>query len=53
MKNIEEEQVFAKPKKVAWQCANCGHTYQDTNAVETCPVCNHPQAYFQVLAKNY
>jgi rubrerythrin len=53
LKNIEDAQVFAKPKKVTWQCSNCGHIHKDTNAPETCPVCNHPKAYFQVLATNY
>jgi len=51
--NIEEEKVFAKDEEMVWQCANCGHIHIGKEAPEVCPVCDHPQAYFQVLAKNY
>lgn len=53
LKNIEENKVFEKDEEVVWQCANCGHTHTGKNAPHVCPVCNHPQSYFQVLAKNY
>lgn len=53
LKNVEENQVFAKPDQVIWQCANCGHIYVGTKAPEICPVCAHPQAYFQLRAENY
>lgn len=53
LKNVEENQVFAKPDQVIWQCANCGHIYVGTKAPEVCPVCAHPQAYFQLRAENY
>ena len=53
LKNIEEGKVFEKDEEVLWQCANCGHTHTGKNAPHVCPVCNHPQSYFQVLAKNY
>ena len=53
LKNIEDGKVFEKDEEVVWQCANCGHIHTDKNAPNVCPVCAHPQAYFQVLAKNY
>jgi rubrerythrin len=53
LKNIEENKVFKKNEKVTWQCSNCGHQHDGADAPEVCPVCNHPQSYFQILAKNY
>ena len=53
LKNIEENTVFKKQQKVIWQCANCGHHSEGTDAPSVCPVCNHPQSYFLVLATNY
>lgn len=53
LKNVQENQVFSKPQQVTWQCANCGHIHVGETALEICPVCTHPKAYFQVLAKNY
>ena len=52
-KNVETGKVFAKDGKVYWQCANCGFIFEGTAAPEKCPVCDHPKAYFQELAKNY
>ena len=43
----------SKDKDMIWQCSNCGHIVVGKNAPEVCPVCNHPQAYFQVKAENY
>ncbi|NLK70747.1 MAG: rubrerythrin family protein [Clostridiales bacterium] len=51
--NVEEGKVFSKDEETVWQCANCGHIHVGKNAPEKCPVCDHPKAYFQILAKNY
>ena len=51
--NIEGDLVFSKDGDVIWQCSNCGHISVGKKAPEVCPVCNHPQAYFQVKAENY
>ncbi len=51
--NIEGDLVFSKEGDVVWQCANCGHICVGKKAPEVCPVCNHPQAHFQVKAENY
>ena len=51
--NIEKGIVFSKDGDVVWQCANCGHIHIGKSAPEVCPVCNHPQKYFQIKAENY
>ena len=51
--NIQEKKVFSKDGDAIWQCSNCGHIVIGPSAPEECPVCNHPQSYFQVLAENY
>lgn len=51
--NIEGDLVFSKDGDVIWQCTNCGHICVGKKAPEVCPVCNHPQSYFQVKAENY
>ncbi len=51
--NIEGGLVFSKDGDTIWQCANCGHICVGKEAPEVCPVCAHPQAYFQVKAENY
>ena len=51
--NVQKERVFSKEGDVIWQCANCGHIVVGKKAPEECPVCNHPQSYFQVKAENY
>ncbi|HKM34827.1 MAG TPA: rubrerythrin family protein [Lachnospiraceae bacterium] len=51
--NIEGDLVFSKDGDVVWQCANCGHIYVGKKAPQVCPVCTHPQSYFQVKAENY
>ena len=51
--NVEMQQVFAKSEVKVWECRNCGHIIVGTQAPEVCPVCNHPQSYFEVNAKNY
>ena len=53
LKNIKEEMVFKKEEEKVWECRNCGHQVSGTNAPEVCPVCNHPQSYFEVHEKNY
>ena len=51
--NIENGTVFKKSENVEWKCANCGHIHTGDCAPEICPVCAHPQAYFEVVKKNY
>ena len=53
LKNIEDEVVFSRDGDAIWQCRNCGHIVVGKQAPEMCPVCNHPQAYFQIEAENY
>jgi Rubrerythrin len=53
LKNIEEGKVFKKDKVVTWRCRNCGYVHEDTEAPQKCQACDHPQAYFEVLAENY
>ena len=53
LKNIEMAEVFAKSEVKVWECRNCGHIVVGTNAPEVCPVCAHPQAYFEIKAENY
>ena len=53
LKNIEDKKVFSKDGDAIWQCSNCGHIVIGKQAPEVCPVCDHPQAYFQVKAENY
>ena len=51
--NVEAKEVFAKSEVKVWECRNCGHIVVGTNAPQLCPVCLHPQSYFEVNAKNY
>ena len=51
--NVEMQEVFAKSEVKVWECRNCGHIVVGEKAPEVCPVCDHPQAYFEVNAKNY
>ena len=53
LKNIETAQVFEKSEVKVWECRNCGHIVVGTKAPEVCPVCNHPQSYFEIHAENY
>ena len=53
LKNIEMQEVFAKSEVKVWECRNCGHIVVGTAAPAVCPVCNHPQAYFEVRCENY
>lgn len=51
--NIESGLVFSRDGDMIWQCSNCGHIVVGKQAPEVCPVCAHPQAYFQIKAENY
>lgn len=51
--NIEGDLVFSRDGDCVWQCSNCGHIVVGKKAPEVCPVCAHPQAYFQIKAENY
>ena len=53
LNNVEMQTVFEKAGKAMWECRNCGHLVMGEKAPEVCPVCAHPQAYFQVKAENY
>ena len=53
LKNIEMQQVFAKGEMTMWECRNCGHLVMGTKAPEICPVCAHPQSFFEVRSENY
>ena len=53
LKNVEAQEVFKKSEVKVWECRKCGHICVGTEAPKVCPVCGHPQAYFQVEAKNY
>ncbi len=52
-KNVKENQVFVKEGETVWICTNCGHLHVGKSAPEACPVCVHPQAYFEVYKANY
>ena len=53
LQNVEAKAVFEKSGVQVWECRNCGHIVVGTKAPEVCPVCNHPQAYFEVRKENY
>lgn len=53
LKNVNEDKVFIKEEKVVWQCINCGHIHVGDKALEKCPVCDHPKAYFEMKVNNY
>jgi rubrerythrin len=52
-KNIVEGEVFKKKSAVKWHCINCGYIHEGVEAPKVCPACQHPQAYYEVLAENY
>ena len=51
--NVEMQEVFKKAGETMWECRNCGHIVVGKEAPEVCPVCNHPQAFFEVRKENY
>ena len=53
LKNVETQEVFQKSEVKVWECRNCGHIVVGTKAPQLCPVCAHPQSYFEVHAENY
>ena len=53
LKNVEDKLVFSRDGDCVWQCSNCGHIVVGRQAPEVCPVCAHPQAYFELKADNY
>lgn len=53
LKNIEMQEVFKKSEVKVWECRNCGHIVVGTSAPQVCPVCAHPQAFFEISAENY
>ncbi len=53
LEEIETGKFFAKDETVKWRCRNCGHIHEGVNALEICPVCKHPQAYFELVEDHY
>ncbi len=53
IENIKENTVFVKDEEVYWVCRNCGHVHKGLFAPEVCPVCQHPQSFFEVQATNF
>ncbi len=53
LENIEGGLVFSRDGDKIWKCRNCGHIHIGSEAPEVCPVCDHPQAHFELLAENY
>jgi rubrerythrin len=53
LNNVETKAVFEKSEVKVWECRNCGHIVVGTNAPKLCPVCAHPQAYFEIVKDNY
>ena len=51
--NIENGKVFKKDEVVKWKCGNCGYIHEDDTALDQCPACAHPQAYFEVFCETY
>lgn len=53
LRNVETAEVFKRSEIKVWECRNCGHIVVGKGAPEVCPVCNHPQSYFEIHAENY
>ena len=53
LRNVETAEVFKRSEIKVWECRNCGHIVVGKEAPEVCPVCNHPQSYFEIHAENY
>ena len=51
--NVNDDMVFKKGEKTVWICRNCGYVYEGEEAPKVCPVCSHPQCYFELRSKNY
>ena len=53
LNNVEMQKVFEKSEEIMWECRNCGHLVVGKKAPQICPVCNHPQSYFEMRKENY
>ena len=53
LKNVEMQNVFEKGEMVMWECRNCGHLVMGKKAPQVCPVCAHPQSFFEARKENY
>lgn len=53
LQNLQDKKVFNRTTDVVWVCRNCGHVHIGADAPSVCPVCSHPQAYFEIKAENY
>lgn len=53
LENINKDRVFKKENTVRWKCRNCGYIHGGKEALQLCPVCNHPKSYFEIVAENY
>ena len=53
LKNVEMKEVFEKSDETMWECRNCGHLVMGKKAPQVCPVCNHPQSFFELRKENY
>jgi rubrerythrin len=53
LENVEKEQVFEREEKVKWVCRKCGHVHESKKALRNCPICGHPEAYFELEKTNY
>ena len=53
LQNVEMQKVFEKSEETMWECRNCGHLVIGKKALEVCPVCEHPQSFFEVRKENY
>ncbi len=53
LNNVEMQKVFEKAEEAIWECRNCGHLVMGKKAPQVCPVCKHPQSYFEIRKENY
>ena len=53
LENINKDKVFKRENTVRWKCRNCGYIHEGKEALQICPVCNHPKSYFEIVAENY
>lgn len=53
LKNMKQDRVFKKHTVVKWKCRNCGYVHEGKEALEECPACAHPQAFYELLCENY
>jgi rubrerythrin len=53
IENLKKGFLFKKPTSVKWRCSNCGYIHEGNHAPDSCPACQHPQSYFEVLSENW